>query len=354
MSVVVSVVGNKSQTINCTSRTDGVVERTCTTAVPPATAPRVTGAHLPRQIIVSPLSSVTSQLLPMSSKGTPIPKTMIDKVLLKAVNKLDKKETKMFTLRGIDSQRVSSRDELKRTIKSQLQGDVRHDFDVGYVSGNSVISIRNKADISELWADVQKGTKVVLWCDGLSGSKGKQKRSLSVDDENESDEDHQEPGKKSVSKKKKRSLAQEEREEEVQNTIDQLKEKHGSTYTPMQVRIWSEMVVGGIHSSLDDPPVSSMFVRAGGGGPGKKKRDTSVSEALTQAAMAISSAISPRPAIQPSSMGTSPAKEIESRSKCYKQLSDLNALKASGILSEEEYLTEKDAVMSVLRKLKPL
>ena len=100
MSVVVSVVGNKSQTINCTSRTDGVVERTCTTAVPPATAPRVTGAHLPRQVIVSPLSSVTSQLLPMSSKGTPIPKTMIDKVLLKAVNKLDKKETKMFTLRG--------------------------------------------------------------------------------------------------------------------------------------------------------------------------------------------------------------------------------------------------------------
>ena len=120
----------------------------------------------------------------------------------------------------------------------------------------------------------------------------------------------------------------------------------------MQVRIWSEMVVGGIHSSLDDPPVSSMFVRAGGGGPGKKKKDSSVSEALTQAAMAISSAISPRhAAIQPSSMGTSPAKEIESRSKCYKQLSDLNGLKTSGVLSEEEYLTEKDAVMSVLRKL---
>ena len=189
----------------------------------------------------------------------------------------------------------------------------------------------------------------MLWCDGLSGSTGKQKRSLSVDDGNESDEDHQEPGKKPVSKKKW-SLAQEEREEEVQNTIDQLKEKHGSTYTPMQVQIWSEMVVGGIHSSLDDPPVSSMFVPAGGGGPGKKK-DSYVSEALPQAAMAISSAISPRPTIQPSSMGTSPAKEIESRSKYYKQLSDLNGMKTSGVLSEEEYLTEKDAVMSVLRKL---
>ena len=60
----------------------------------------------------------------------------------------------MFSLRSIDSQYVTSRDELKQTIRSQLQGDVRRDFDIGYVSGNSVISIRNNADISEPWADL--------------------------------------------------------------------------------------------------------------------------------------------------------------------------------------------------------
>ena len=153
----------------------------------------------------------------------------------------------------------------------------------------------------------------MLWCDGLSDI-SKRKRSLTVD-ENESDEDH-EPEKRSSSKKKKRSLAQEEREEKVQNTIDQLKEKHGSTYTPMQMRIWSEMIVGGIHATLDDPPVSSTFVRAGGGGSGKKKKySNAVAEALTQAAVAISSAISPRPAIQPSNIGTcSPAKENRAQS----------------------------------------
>ena len=81
-----------------------------------------------------------------------------------------------------------------------------------------------------------------------------------------------------------------------------------------------------------------------------------MSEALTQAALAISNAFSPRPTFPSTSssqpMGSSPAKVVESRSKCYKQLSDLNQLKASGIISEVEYAEEKESVMSVLRKLR--
>ena len=53
--------------------------------------------------------------------------------------------------------------------------------------------------------------------------------------------------------------------------IDALKEKHGSNFTPMQYRVWSEMVVGGVHSSTDDALTSSMFVRAGGGGEFKEE-----------------------------------------------------------------------------------
>ena len=30
------------------------------------------------------------------------------------------------------------------------------------------------------------------------------------------------------------------------DTIDELKKTHGSAYTPMQFRIWSEMMVGGM------------------------------------------------------------------------------------------------------------
>ena len=117
----------------------------------------------------------------------------------------------------------------------------------------------------------------------------------------------------------------------------------------MQFQIWSEMIVGGIHSSFEDPPTSSMFARARSG---KKKGEgnTPMAEALTRAA---SSALSPRsslPSNQP--LGTSPSKTIDSPSKCYKQLNDLNNLKASGILTENEYAEEKESVMSLLRKLK--
>ena len=69
--------------------------------------------------------------------------------------------------------------------------------------------------------------------------------------------------------------------------------------------------------------------------------NSSMSEAFTQAALAISSALSPRPTLPSSQpVGTSPAKVVESP-KCYKQLNDLNQLKASGIISEVEYAKEK-------------
>ena len=50
-------------------------------------------------------------------------------------------------------------------------------------------------------------------------------------------------------------------------------------------------------------------------------------------------------------LGTSPAKLIDNRTKCYKQLSELNNLKQSGLLSKEEYHAEREAVMEILKKL---
>ena len=51
-------------------------------------------------------------------------------------------------------------------------------------------------------------------------------------------------------------------------------------------------------------------------------------------------------------MGTSPAKVIESRSKLYKQLSELQNLESSGVLTDEEYKSEKESIMNLLRQLK--
>ena len=192
------------------------------------------------------------------------------------------------------------------------------------MNGNPVISIRNQEDLSEIWVDLCKGKKVMLWCDGLNVDSvtSKRKRSPGLDG-NETDEESCESD-KTVSKKKKRSCSQDEREEQVKDTID---EKHGTRYSPMQFRIWSEMLQGGIHSSLTDCPTSSMFVWAGGETGTGRKKDNLIGEIVKEAAVAISSAFSSRPPLQSSSgnpLGSSPAKLIDSRSKCYKQLSDIN------------------------------
>ena len=227
----------------------------------------------------------------------------------------------MFTLRNVNTGQVVSREDVKCVIKTQLQGDiVAGEFDVGIVSSASVISIRSEADVKELWADIQMGKKTILWCDGLKEKptesvtnvrRKKRKGSSDMElqlDENESDEDTSQTAKRPSVKKRK--ILQEEREERVQSTIEKLKEKHGAGFTPMQIRIWGELVAGDLHSSLDEPPKPSMFVRAGSGGSvGKKKNDSnSLTEAVTQAAVAISSVLSPRS--NPPSTGTtcSPAK----------------------------------------------
>ena len=111
------------------------------------------------------------------------------------------------------------------------------------------------------------------------------------------------------------------------------------------------MFVGGIYTSLDEPPNTSMFVRAGGG-PKNKRRSNTISGAITEISTALSSLApkSPHPA-QPTQHVCSPVKSIEGRSKCYKQLGELSNLKHSGVLSEQEYDIEKQAIMSVLKKL---
>lgn len=102
--------------------------------------------------------------------------------------------------------------------------------------------------------------------------------------------------------------------------------------------------MGFIPAVRDQHPNTSMFIRAGGVTPKKKgTASNTLSDAITQ----LSSALSPKSvAITASS---SPAKVIDNR--CYKQLSELKNLLQSGVLSEEECRTEREAIMSTLNKL---
>ena len=42
-------------------------------------------------------------------------------------------------------------------------------------------------------------------------------------------------------------------EDKVDDTVEELKERHDDRYTPPQLRLWARMISAGHHESLDDP-----------------------------------------------------------------------------------------------------
>ena len=265
----------------------------------------------------------------------------IKKILIKAVNK-GSKEPKTFTLRNIDTVQTSTCSALVTLIRAQLQDDITEDsFEVGYLKGSTTVTLRSKEDLMELWDSIKKENNVTLWCDGLkcSGAAPPGGKKRPTDDSGDNGE-----GKKS----KKRKTLLEGKEEEVESILCSLKDKLKGQYTPMQYRIWAEMLAGGVHRSYNDPPKSTMFVHAGGGVGTKKKATAAnvISDAITQ----LSSALSPKPVSSTTSSGGSPGKVIENRSRCYKQLAELKKLVELGVLSEAECAAERQAIMCILKK----
>ena len=104
---------------------------------------------------------------------------------------IKKDSVRSSILRKIDSSKVLSCADLKGIIKEQLQHDVvSGDFDVGYVQGASVIRVRSREDIQEMWSEIKSG-KIALWCDGLKNNKSapRAKRKLCEFDSDEEEDD---------------------------------------------------------------------------------------------------------------------------------------------------------------------
>ena len=83
----------------------------------------------------------------------------------------------------------------------------------------------------------------------------------------------------------------------------------------------------------------------------QEDQQLTVAQALQDAVTAIASALSPRlgSSSTVSVMETaSPVKVIESQSKLYKQLIELQNIESPGVLTEE-YRTEKESIMNLLR-----
>ena len=141
-------------------------------------------------------------------------------------------------------------------------------------------------------------------------------------------------------------------EEDIDEIYDELYKKHGSNYTVPQLRLWAKMITCGTHDSRDEPPSVPIIT---GQQPKKPRRD-SLAEVIVDAATAFSKAVkspdTPGPSIKPSSsIGISPGKAVELRSKNLQQLRSLQQLFDDNILSEKEFLEQKHIILDSLRKL---
>lgn len=181
-------------------------------------------------------------------------------------------------------------------------------FDVGYLQGSNGISMRSKEDLVDVWASIRKGTKVILWCDGLKVNLGKRQKT----GDSSEDEEIEDTRKKMKADYSDETRKNADKDKKVQATIDSLKTKHGVAFTPMQYRLWAEMYHGGVHPGLDIPPTTTMFVRAGGGTTKKTGHTSNIGEVVSQAITQLTSALSPKTTL-PSAGSTagSPAKVIE-------------------------------------------
>lgn len=134
------------------------------------------------------------------------------------------------------------------------------------------------------------------------------------------------------------------REEELDDVFQQLKKQHGNEYSGPQLRLWAHMFVANTHDDLEHPPNVPLIT----GSVQRQARKESLTDAFTNAASAIAKALSPP--TTPSST-CSLSKVVDIRMKNLEQLRCLQQLREDGVLTDEEFLLQKDIVIKSLNKL---
>ena len=169
-------------------------------------------------------------------------------VPVRIINPVKKKDYQVFTLRCVKNE-ITTPEGLRKALLSHFGKELIPDatnFDIGYLKGQQKLWIRSE---DGAWEYISKGTGS-FWCVGIN--KTEKKRSTS---NNESDTDgNDEPLFKMTHSSAKSKV------EKVEYIKLQLSEKHGTDYSPLQYRLWAEMIVR-IHnySSMDLPPRVPMF-----------------------------------------------------------------------------------------------
>ena len=234
---------------------------------------------------------------------------------------------------------ISLRAKLVEEFKEQVPNSLT--FNVGYFEGqqHSKSWLVSRDDLNAMYAKYPRGD-ITLWCDG---------KSELVEDEAQT----------TKRKRDETSSRRQEKEDEVDEVYRELRDKHADKYSTPKLRLWARMVASKLHEDLDSPPDILAFC---GSTPKRPRQQGSLSDVISGAAVAIVKALSSEapkkvddptvtPRHLPAAACVSPAKSVELRMKNIEQLRYLQQLYDDGILSEKEYVEQKQSILSALRKL---
>lgn len=161
-------------------------------------------------------------------------------ILLKVINPAKKRKYKVFQIDVLTS--VDSEKELRKVIFDKIGKNIVPfdlNFEVGYYEGNTRMSFSRNDEFTEKLCQVAKEGRY-LWCYG---------------NKEEAEEESDAPP---VAKRKKAVNSVELKAETVDAIANELK-KHGDEYTKMQCTLWEEVFVNKKHTSLEEPPLGSIW-----------------------------------------------------------------------------------------------
>ena len=291
----------------------GVGEQSLFRAVQP---PRVdlTGSHSPQR----------------SETARPQSDRLIPSISLKVINPDKKSDAKLYILRNVSWQHLSSPDGVRSYFVDQLSEQVSSNpvFDFGYFQGNKRVWVRNNEDLKEVHKLLKTSDShcVTLWCDGKADHRSAKR---SVGDLNFSDSDGENDVRLPKSKSKKKRSRYEEKAERIEDTVDQLKEKHGNKYTLVQYRIWAETMESGQHSSVENPPTGRFFKSQSKTKPGSS---SSVSANADEKCL-------------------TPSKVAQLRSTYIQQIKELHGLLELGAITNDHFVKQRDCLLQEMDKL---
>lgn len=229
-------------------------------------------------------------------------------------------------------------DDLKECILEALHDEFPEEasIDVGYYDGrqSAKIWLVSTEDLRHMYSICKNG-EVSLW----------------VEYREDEDSDGEE---ESIPKKTRKSIGTKRQciEDEVDEIYKELLSRHGHSgvYSGPQLRLWARMIQCGTYEDYEDPPRVPQIT-----GIVSKKKE-SLTEAITGAAVAVAKVFAPpktpdHTITTTSGSGPSPGKCTELRFKNLEQLQLLQQLKQNGVLSQAEFIEQKNIVLDAIRKL---